>query len=326
MSWRSVWWRWQAWRHRQAGHYNADTLRLFWRVWLDGHQPAALVRLALFRRDLGRPLPQRWVAGVVAAVPDLPPGLRHRAIGLLAEVAPHRLAGLHPAWLQAASALPGVAAALQTPASLGLAAPAPVQASPAAFGAWLAHHAKLVVVGNAASLRGSGLGAAIDAHAAVVRFNHWQQADAPVSDIGTRCDVWVVSPGHQGPVPPGIRWAIVSGPDVAFQVRRWPLLDELQSAGVPVLTVPLPVWRGLVDELSAPPSAGVLALAWLQALRPTGWQGMSVAGVGAGGARGAGAAHHIVRSGERRVGQRHDWPAETALLVAWQAQGLLQLQ
>ncbi|MEK8045692.1 glycosyltransferase family 29 protein [Ideonella margarita] len=324
MSWRSVWGRWQAWRHRQAGHYNANTLRLFWRVWLDDRQPAALVRLALFRRDLGRPLPQRWVAGVVAALPDLPPALRHRAIGLLAEVAPHRLAGLKPAWLQAASALPGVAAAL--PTSSLLCGASPVQSSPAAFAAWLASQANVMVVGNAASLRGSGLGAAIDAHAAVVRFNHWQQADAPASDIGARCDVWVVSPGHQGPVPAGLRWAIVSGPDVAFQVRRWPLLDELQAAGVPVLTVPLPVWRGLVAELSAPPSAGVLALAWMQALRPTGWQGMSVAGVGVGGERGAAAAHHIVRSGERRVGQRHDWPAEAALLVAWQAQGLLRLQ
>ncbi len=316
MSWRSAWWRWQAWRHRQAGHYNADTLRLFWRVWLDGHQPAALLRLALFRRDLGRPLPQRWVAGVLAAMPDLSPGLRHRAIGLLAEVAPHRLASLPAPWLQAAAALPGVAAALQTPASLNV----------AAFAAWLACQANLVVVGNAANLRGSGLGAAIDAHAAVVRFNHWQQADAPTSDIGARCDVWVVSPGHQGPVPAGLRWAIVSGPDVAFQVRRWALLDELQAAGVPVLTVPLPVWRGLVAELGAPPSAGVLALAWLHTLRPTGWQGVSVAGVGAGVERGTAAAHHIVRSGERRVGQRHDWPAEAELFVAWQSQGLRRLR
>jgi Glycosyltransferase family 29 (sialyltransferase) len=305
--------RWAGARRRRRGQYDRRLLaaahdRLTGSV-------AGLLAAALWRRDLGRPLPARWVATLRRDLGQLSAAARGRALGLLAEVAPSSLTGLPDAWLDAAADLPGVAEALGRPQPLADAA------ERAAFAEWVCAHliSEHCLVGNAASLAGRGLGPRIDRAGAVWRFNQWQGGAATAADVGSRCDVWVLSPALQdAPLPDGLRWAVVSGPDMRFQGRHWPLARRLQAAGVPVLTVPLAVWRQTVQALQAPPSAGVLMLAWLAQLAG-GWRGMTALGIGDG--LSATGGYHLARPGAR-PGSRHDWAAEAALVARWRAQGL----
>ncbi|MBQ0959953.1 glycosyltransferase family 29 protein [Ideonella sp. 4Y11] len=299
---------------RRQGRYHRSLLALANAQAVGGGHH--LLAAAELRRDLGRPLPQRWVAPLVQGLAALPPARRARALGLLAEVVPALLPTLPAAVVDGAADLPPGAAE-----QLGRPQPLADAEARAAFLAWVqaqraGGHA---LVGNAATLAGRRLGAQIDASAAVWRFNHWQGAGAHALDVGGRCDVWVLAPDVQdAPLPAGLRWAVVSGPDPRFRLTRWPLAERLRQAGVPVLTVPLPVWRSAVQSLQAPPSAGLLMLAWLGSL-PGGWQGVSALGIGEGVA--AGGRYHLAQPAAR-PGRRHDWSAEAALVARWRAQGL----
>jgi hypothetical protein len=312
---------WAAWRRRQ-GRYDQASLALRHAAWIKSPQSAIrLCQLALFRRDLGRPLPRRWVAPLQTALPTLPLALRRRAIGLLAEAAPQVLPSLPMAWVDdAAGSQPGV-----SPFGGWASLPDPAGTHREAFAHWLRARCAqggVCVVGNAAGLAGQGLGPRIDAHAAVLRFNRWQGAPARLDDTGQRLDVWVVAPDlPPQPIPEGLRWAIVSGPDPRFLMRQWALADQLTAAGVQVLTVPLPVWRRLVQALKAPPSAGLLVLAWLQQLLGE-EAGLTVAGIGWG--RAASGRHHLLL-GNRGIGRRHDWAAEAACMARWRGRGLRDL-
>lgn len=305
--------RWLAARRRRLGHYDRRLLAAAHAQPPDS--AAGLLAAAQWRRDLGRSLPHRWVAPLRQRLSHLTAVQRCRALGLLAEVAPQALTGLPADWLAQAAVLPGVAEILGQAHALADAA------ARSQFEEWV--HAHITdghcLVGNAASLAGRGLGAQIDRAGAVWRFNQWQGGQAVAADVGTRCDVWVLSPALQdAPMPPGLRWAVVSGPDMRFQGRFWPLAQRLQAAGVGVLTVPLPAWRAAVQALQAPPSAGVLMLAWLSRLTG-GWQGISGLGIGQG--LSTPGAYHLARPGAR-PGSRHDWAAEAALVARWRAQGL----
>lgn len=286
---------WCAWQRRR-GRYRRRLLGWRWWVFRSWPRPASLLQLALCRRDFGLPLPARWRAPLTAALPSLPPAAARRARDLLAADG----GAAHQAMLDRRQA----------------------------FADWLASRRAtggLCLVGNAAGLRGSALGAHIDAHAAVLRFNRWQPAAADGTavsrlDVGNAWQVWVLAPDLRQAPPPGLSWAMFSGPDPCVALARWPQAQSLEQHGVPVLTVPLAVWRALVRELRAPPSAGVLVLAWLRELG-AGWQGLSSAGIGWG-ATPQGRHHLLAGHG---AGRRHRWDAERALLQRWRAEGLHDL-
>lgn len=251
---------------------------MFWLSWLR------------FRRDLGRPLPNRC---------------RRRV---------QTLAASGCAWCRR------TARGLLTPDDAVSAAMA-VQRQQ--FMDWLARQRAqggVCVVGNAAGLAGRQLGARIDGHAAVVRFNRWWGGD-PIHtfDLGQRLDVWVCAPDPPVAPPSRPAWVVVSGADPVASLPRWPVLQSLAAQGVPVLTVPLPVWRAQVARLGAPPSAGVLLLAWLAG---QGWPGVTVAGIGWGATPQG--RHHLVLS-RRQTGRRHRWDAEAQQVAAWRRQGLSDL-
>jgi hypothetical protein len=104
-------------------------------------------------------------------------------------------------------------------------------------------------------------------------------------------------------------------------MRRWPIYQRLEQIGVPVLTVPLSIWCELVRALHAPPSAGLLVLAWLRDLEAH-WGGVATAGIGW---RDPGGQHHVWAS-RWSVGQRHRWDAEEKLMRAWWSAGLSDLR
>jgi len=50
---------------------------------------------------------------------------------------------------------------------------------------------KVIIVGNAPELRGSGLGKLIDSFDVIIRCNAWDCSEEYWDDVGRKCDIWV---------------------------------------------------------------------------------------------------------------------------------------
>ncbi len=279
----TLWADWCRWR----GRYGRALRRWRWVAWRRQPDVPHMLRLGGCWRDHGRPVPGRWRR-----------------------------------WLAEAIRQPGVSAALRMRAEVLLAADEASQAMEtqrAAFVSWLRAQAPrggICVVGNAGGALQQTLGSRIDAHAVVVRFNCWRPpGEAADLALGRRLDVWVVAPN--GPAAPEgrPRWAVMSGADPGGRMAGWAPVQSLDRLGVPVLTAPLVVWRQLVDALGAPPSAGLLMLAWL---RHMGWPTGTLRIVDL--APPQAASGHVLGRWHWR-GRRHDWARERALVARWCAAG-----
>lgn len=314
-------------RKRRLGDYDEATLGGFVAAWRHSGALSDLLAYALFRRDLGRTLPTRWVAPLSSGLCRLMTAQRRLALGLLAECGPAALEGVSSGWLADASGMPALASVTPHLAHSLVASVDTQQATwRALFEEWVAQRRAvggLCVVGNAAVLKGLALGPVVDACAGVVRFNRFGTSAELQPDVGQRTDVWVVSPGYQGPAPRGVSWVVMSGPDVRYRLQDWGTVLPLLEAGVPVLTVPLAVWRELVAVLQAPPSAGVLMLGWLSSMGGAGWGGLHSVGIGSG-LTGDGRYHMV--GPWKAASSRHHWPAEQRLVARWHEQGLSDAQ
>ena len=289
-------------RRRQHGRYDRHTLRLFHRAAGSG-SAAALLEYVLFRRDLGYPMHPRFIEPLLERRAELPPRKRWLAAALLTEL----------------GAEPGMAWDDVEP-GCGLTSAARNQHN-WRDGFKLALEAAergICVVGNSAHLAGRALGERIDAASLVVRFNDFPCGEIYVPDVGHRTSVWVTSPGYEGPPFLDADWVVVTGPDMCFRLRHWGALSERLRRARPVLSVPLPIWRELVRTLHAPPSAGVLMLAWLHSLLGS-WNTVTAVGIGTGNS----GRYRIQVYGRRS--SRHDWRAEAALVRDWAREGLQTL-
>lgn len=323
---------WRGWRslqrarsRRRAGRYDQQTLRLFADAVRAGlNQPHRLLAYLQFLRDLGRVPPRAWLSRLLDRFDRLTSAQRQGVLRLVAESWPERLSTLALKRADLAGSPPGVAGSMPSDEDAPLSAVEAMQLHwRAEFCAWVQSHLHgrgICVVGNAASLGGQGWGNTIDAHGAVVRFNHFPQAAEHCRDVGRRVDVWVLSPGYRGPVPRAVKWVVMTGPDVRYTLRNWRLVVPLLECGARILTVPLPIWRRLVRELQAPPSAGLLLLAWLREMGGLqGWRGITAAGIGSG--LSSTGAYHLGIRGHKADG-RHHWSAESLLVMQWAAQGM----
>lgn len=303
-------------QRRAAGYYDMLTLLMFRRAWRLRPAPRRLFDYLAFRRDLGGRVPMPRVPDLVKALPRLDSGRRRLAVAMLAESAPGRLAQLPvPLLASVAARMPGGAAVHGEPLSLADIGRCQERWR-ADFAASLRACRSICVVGNGGALLGAGLGAFIDSHGLVVRFNVFRGLETDMADIGGRIDVWVASPNLSLPPPAEARWVVVTGPDVRYRLQDWDWLLPHRRRGGPILTVPLEVWRGLVLRLQAPPSAGILILAWLRYLRG-GWDGITAVGFGSPAGR---PYHHAVP--RQPPVTRHHWQAERELLDGWSREGL----
>ena len=286
MGWRAVGLTlWADWRRRR-GDYGHELRRLRWLAWRDAPDALRLQRLAQCWRDHGQRLPGRWQRALEAACPAGKP----RRLALLLD----------------SQSGPQVRA---------------MQETRSAFTAWLRARAAIgpvCVVGNAGSLLMQAQGMHIDAHAAVLRFNRWQSAGQDVATaLGRRLDVWVAAPDCREVPQQDPAWAVITGADPVVAMEAWPAVRALRARGVPVVTVPLDIWKDLVNRLAAPPSAGVLVLAWLLSLE-LGPGRVCAVGVAEPGEEPS----HVLGARHRRGG-RHAWDRERALVAAWRAAGVL---
>ena len=315
-------------KRRSLGLYDRQTLKLYAQAVRYGGSlahPWLMLGYVQFLRDLGRVPPRRWLHKLLAELPRMDSVGRQGVLRLVAEFLPELVPSL-AFRLKGKQALPPALARYVADAEqVHLAAVDVLQVQwRTEFIRWLQLQRKgqcICVVGNAGSLRSQHLGSAIDSHAAVIRFNQFPQEDALAQSVGVRTHVWVLSPGYQGPVPEGVHWVVMAGPDVRYSLRRWTLLKPLLEGGTKVLTVPLPVWRKLVLRLEAPPSAGVLLLQWLFDMNES-WSGIAMAGIGEWVGSGA---YHLAMADHKADG-RHQWVKERALVAKWVENGLRKVE
>lgn len=265
---------------------------------------SSLLCYVLFRRDLGLSPSRREVRLLARDLALLPKRRQRLACAVLAEV--DGLSSRHAAD-KAPSEVPATIKGLQ-------------RAWRAEFAQWLRQRGSggVCVVGNGANLLKAGLGPVIDAQAVVVRFNRFRGPSSTRADVGERIDVWVTAPGFDGTAPHGVPWVVVTGPEMSFRLQDWRRFEAPVRAGAKVLTVPLEPWRELVGQLQAPPSAGLLFLAWARSLLGS-WTYVRV--VGFKGVNDAGARYHHVAV-NLAPATRHNWPAEQGVLQRWQQEGL----
>lgn len=185
----------------------------------------------------------------------------------------------------------------------------------------------ICVVGNSATMQGSCVGKKIDQHQVVFRFNHFATAvakpvdESVIADTGERLDVWVFSPllkidySHRAG---DAKWMIMSGPDARHHFWDWRYVASLVNDGHQVMSIPLRIWHSLVVELEAPPSAGILCLAWIIDLLG-GVDELNAAGFQRG-RHDAGRYHYALPHHKPSI--RHNWQGERRLLRHWEAQGL----
>ncbi len=310
----------KAFRLRRAGRYSRSMVVAAYSAWRAESSPSNLLVWCKLRRDLGLPLSGRIALMLLSSLRDFRPQKRSTAIALLLESRPWIIHKLPNIWLFAAEErFPAIGSLLGLMPQSALAFVAERQSE------WRAQFAELIeemasttgiaVVGNAASVRGRRLGSEIDACGAVFRFNQFSTSLQDQDDIGLKTTVWVVSPAYRGPLPKSLpKWVIVAGPAVEYMLSNWVKVQAYVAAGIPVLTIPLPVWRRAICSLESPPSAGILVLFWLRAILGSAFEKANVVGIGE--YAEAQGRYHLV-SNRLFAASRHNWSGEAELVKTW---------
>ena len=126
---------------------------------------------------------------------------------------------------------------------------------------------KIAVVGNAPSERGKALGNVIDAHDIVIRFNNFVNHPSFEIDYGKKLSIWVRTPSlYEVPcrhdIDPGT--IIISSTLLLHaQNGNWQWMLESCDRFKPIVLFQNNIYRDLVQQLDAPPSAGLLTVASL---------------------------------------------------------------
>ncbi len=334
------------WR-RKKGRYDKKTLASFFLAWRK--QPSAVNLMAYlgFRRDLGLTAPMRLLRGCVGHIPgravsmSADHSLQRRAYNGLYESGGARQ--LDPISVDVlknfSECSPAIAAVLKKRDETISAKESVLSVLQSQQNAWRdmfsgyleENRNNICVVGNAATVESSEIGHVVDSYGVVFRFNHFSASNSSVNlqtieqlDIGSRLDVWVCAPNLQPPYPielDSVEWVVISGPDVRYQLADWSNIIPLLNAGKRVLTVPLHIWRSLVHELEAPPSAGLVCLAWLIEILGT------PVGIKAAGFQREEVSekryHFALR--QHKPSPRHNWAGERVLLCRWEKEGLVFL-
>lgn len=168
----------------------------------------------------------------------------------------------------------------------------------------------VAVVGNAPDILNRQQGREIDSADVVIRFNQTGLSERTAVDIGRRTDVWIMSPSKKLSLCPTTASAIVvSGiHPITRPSGYWTALAHIEKA---LGEFGIGIWYDLVKLFDAPPTAGALTLASLQAMS----MNLDVRCYGFTfdyKAHGTTANHH---ADNQSRSTRHNWRAESAWLL-----------
>ncbi|MBL3600405.1 MAG: hypothetical protein JMN25_11120 [gamma proteobacterium endosymbiont of Lamellibrachia anaximandri] len=328
------------WR-RKKGEYDKTTLACFYSAWRRRPSLTNLIAYLRFRRDLGLTAPTRLLKPLLASFVSFNPVTQRRVFNWILEGRGEvQLDEFPSSTLRdlAESSPPAAAEMAQRRELISSEAKALATLQNMQevwrdeFTAYLsANRDSICVVGNAATIVNNAIGRTIDTSSVVFRFNRFsietaQEASdgkltTQLQEVGRRLDVWFFAPNIQTPYPPAVEaveWVVLAGPDARYHLADWGNIISLLGAHKKVLTVPLSIWRKLVRDLKAPPSAGILCLAWViemlgtpEGLKAAGFQRKSVPGM----------RYHFALH-RHKPSRRHNWEGERMLLRRWERQGL----
>lgn len=174
---------------------------------------------------------------------------------------------------------------------------------------------RIHIVGNSPVLKGKNQGRDIDSADLVIRFNHFTSIHTRHQDIGQKLNIWVTAPAYNGPRPAQPDFVITTGANMLYWQQRFDHLAEYDQKQTPVLDIPLAVWRRLVRQLAAPPSAGILTIAYLLELQKEHAYTFAVKAFGFGYQPQKSTSYHLAKPNHPAV-QRHNWQAEYEWLSA----------
>lgn len=188
------------------------------------------------------------------------------------------------------------------------------------------HSNNICLVGNSASLLNKEMGDTIDKNRVVIRFNDYCTEEESSEQFGKSIDVWVRSPSFSVPqklLNLNVSWTVISGPDIFYSLSDWSNTVKMFTGSERIITPPLAVWRELVIILDAPPSSGILTIAWIikivgapKLVRVAGFQSST---------KNIEENQYHYNSMTHKAGERHNWYSEKKLLNQWQEDGLVFL-
>ncbi len=169
---------------------------------------------------------------------------------------------------------------------------------------------RIAIVGNSPIALHRGAGSEIDAHDTVIRFNHASVEAKFQTDYGSKTHIQVVSPAYRFSSSEALCHTIVVSGVQPFNRpgKFWQHLSD--QANNQYMTFDPSVWYQLVSQLNAPPSAGLLCVSQLMALRDS---GVTVNLYGFGQDLNTENNHY---SDRHKKSGRHNWPVEQQLLAS----------
>lgn len=271
---------------RALGYYNLNTLWLFRKAWLLSKKPEDWLNYLAFRHDLGYPLTSNQKA-------------------MLEQVFSNN-------WQL-------IRLAIRSNGAFNIYKRIKYSSGTTKNSEELSEIIKAVsciqIVGNSANLIGKNFGRGIDNSELVIRFNHCFSLNAANIDFGSKIDLWVGAPDFKG-LPPKAKGYLMSGPDMLNWRPNRP--KPFAKLG-PLEGFPLVIWRKLVREIAAPPSAGLLTCSWLIQSIPSAEKWLCGFDLNDESSQ----YHHS--SKQYQASSRHNWVAERQLLKIWLLKKLLKL-
>ncbi|WP_298607908.1 glycosyltransferase family 29 protein [uncultured Thiothrix sp.] len=318
----------QARKFRRQGQYSSIALKLFLRAWLLSKNKNYLLGYIKYRRDLGRVISFSLARKIIQAWPGFNQKERELLFAFLLEGG---FQGLTPpdSVFITKSSIPAVLASkdfehISRQQQFLVSIYSQQSLWRTELTKLLQYHVQrqgICIVGNSGNMLNTNLGSTIDAAGFIVRFNAFQSGKHFTTDLGQQCNLWCMTPSFKPNKLRTVDWLLVTGPEIQYRLADWGAFYPFLEKQIPIVTVPLEVWRQLVTELQAPPSAGISVLAFFYWLLGS-WAGISVAGFGA--LSETQTTYHYMNP-KNKPSERHNWVGEERIIRRWLKEGLRSL-
>ncbi len=311
---------------RKKGSYNHKTLQLFAKAAALSTDPATQLDYIAFQRDLGIKPVMTAFKKYHQSYLKLSQRQQFLLLNFLIEANPSELIEEHCKPLQARKPSPAIAAqchgyhAVIPDTQQALVKIYQQKKWQQEFQYYLQQQASIAIIGNSPKLLGTNLGKTIDQKSCTARFNAYSQQPENRIHHGKKLDIWIQSPGLKLPIdftPPTAQWLVVAGPDVKYTLADWGNVHPHIHQGTKVLTIPLEIWKTLVEQLQAPPSAGLLFITWIAHILNDP-KAINIAGFNTREVREA--TQHVNKT--NKTSSRHNWEKEIQLLNQWEQEGM----
>lgn len=174
----------------------------------------------------------------------------------------------------------------------------------------------LCIVGNSPCERGRGLGAFIDSHDVVIRFNDYSTAPEYSEDYGRKTDIWSRNYTYQNiwrRDSEKFRHTLLPGLSLYWRVPNgYQFLVDHAASGNSAEDVPVRIYHNLMVRVGVPPSSGLLVLYWIFAIRG-GLKNVSVFGFSMMDQNGIGPVRYFEDGVVRAKHPPHSWQREWAV-------------